>query len=62
MLSVVPALLVWWLWTLLRRDRLHHGPVDSEDGAAARLDGRALEDVIEAEAQALPGVSRAAGA
>ncbi|MFJ3616363.1 alkaline shock response membrane anchor protein AmaP [Streptomyces hydrogenans] len=58
-LAAVLVLLLWWLWVLLRRDRLHHVLVDSEDGTAARLDGRALEDVIEAEAQALHGISRA---
>ncbi|KJK35832.1 membrane protein, partial [Streptomyces variegatus] len=35
--------------------------VDSEDGAAARLDGRTLEDVIEEEAQALDGARDSAG-
>jgi hypothetical protein len=39
--------------------RLGQVLVDSEDGAAARLDGRTLEDVVEEEAQALDGVSRA---
>ncbi|MFI0990065.1 alkaline shock response membrane anchor protein AmaP [Streptomyces exfoliatus] len=58
-LTAVLALLLWWLWALLRKDRLHQVLVDSQDGATARLGGRALEDVIEAEAQALDGVARA---
>ncbi|UQX01858.1 alkaline shock response membrane anchor protein AmaP [Streptomyces sp. RerS4] len=58
-LAALLVLLLWWLWTLLRKDRLHQVLVDSQDGTAARLDGRALEDVIEKEAQALDGVARA---
>jgi hypothetical protein len=57
-LAVLLALLLWWLLAQRRR-RLGQVLVDSEDGAAARLDGRTLEDVIEEEAQALDGVSRA---
>ncbi|MFF5309967.1 alkaline shock response membrane anchor protein AmaP [Streptomyces massasporeus] len=57
-LAVLLALLLWWLLAQ-RRHRLSQVLVDSEDGAAARLDGRTLEDVIEEEAQALNGVSRA---
>jgi hypothetical protein len=57
-LAVLLALLLWWLLAQ-RRHRLGVVRVDSEDGAAARLDGRTLEDVIEEEAQALGGVSRA---
>jgi hypothetical protein len=57
-LAVLLALLLWWLLAQ-RRHRLGVVCVDSEDGAAARLDGRTLEDVIEEEAQALGGVSRA---
>ncbi|MFH8711975.1 alkaline shock response membrane anchor protein AmaP [Streptomyces zaomyceticus] len=59
MLAVLLVLLLWWLWALLRKNRLHQILVDSQDGTAARLDGRALEDVIEKEAQALDGVARA---
>jgi hypothetical protein len=58
-LAALLVLLLWWLWTLLRKDRLHQVLVDSQDGTAARLNGRALEDVIEKEAQALDGVARA---
>jgi hypothetical protein len=57
-LAVLLALLLWWLLAQ-RRHRLDRVLVDSEDGAAARLNGRTLENVIEKEAQALDGVSRA---
>ncbi|MFI7018667.1 alkaline shock response membrane anchor protein AmaP [Streptomyces sp. NPDC050164] len=57
-LAVLLALLLWWLLAQ-RRHRLAHVLVNSEDGAAARLNGRTLEDAIEEEAQALDGVSRA---
>ncbi|KOU77828.1 membrane protein [Streptomyces sp. MMG1533] len=57
-LAVLLALLLWWLFAQ-RRHRLGQVLVDSEDGAGARLNGRTLEDVIEEEAQALDGVSRA---
>ncbi|MEU6877362.1 alkaline shock response membrane anchor protein AmaP [Streptomyces sp. NPDC046712] len=58
-LAVLLVLLLWWLVALLRKGRLDQVLVDSEDGATAQLNGRALEDVIEDEAQALDGVSRA---
>ncbi|MFC4611547.1 alkaline shock response membrane anchor protein AmaP [Streptomyces maoxianensis] len=58
-LAVLLALLLWWLLAQLARHRLGQVLVDSKDGAAARLNGRALEDVIESESQALDGVSRA---
>lgn len=57
-LVVLLALLLWWLLAQ-RRHRLGRVLVDSQDGAAARINGRTLEDVIEEEAQALDGVSRA---
>jgi type II secretory pathway pseudopilin PulG len=57
-LAVLLALLLWWLLAQ-RRHRLDQVLVDSENGAAARLSGRALENVIKEEAQALDGVSRA---
>ncbi|WP_033320620.1 alkaline shock response membrane anchor protein AmaP [Streptomyces yerevanensis] len=57
-LAVLLALLLWWLLAQ-RRHRLAQVLVDSEDGAATRLNGRTLEDVIKEEAQALGGVSRA---
>jgi hypothetical protein len=58
-LAVLLVLLLWWLFAQLRKDRLGQVLVDSEDGATAQLNGRALEDVIEEESQALDGVSRA---
>lgn len=57
-LAVLLLLLLWWLFAQRRR-RLGEVLVDSEDGTAARVDGRTLEDVIEEEAQALDGVARA---
>ncbi|GLP65795.1 hypothetical protein TUSST3_24150 [Streptomyces sp. TUS-ST3] len=57
-LVVLLALLLWWLLAQ-RRHRLDRVLVDSEDGVPARLEGRALETVIEEEAQELDGVSRA---
>ncbi|MFF8191400.1 alkaline shock response membrane anchor protein AmaP [Streptomyces bobili] len=57
-LAVLLALLLWWLLAQ-RRHRLDRVLVNGEDGEAARLNGRTLEDVIAEEAQALDGVSRA---
>ncbi|MET9477129.1 hypothetical protein [Streptomyces sp. NPDC002922] len=53
------ALLLWWFLAQLRRHRLGQVLVDSEDDAAARLNGRALEDAIEEDAHALDEISRA---
>ncbi|MFF1901436.1 alkaline shock response membrane anchor protein AmaP [Streptomyces sp. NPDC058206] len=58
-LAVLLALLLWWFLAQLRRHRLRQVLVDSEDDAAARLNGRALEDAIQQDAQALDGISRA---
>ncbi|MEU6947499.1 alkaline shock response membrane anchor protein AmaP [Streptomyces sp. NPDC046316] len=58
-LAVLLVLLLWWLVALLRKGRLDRILVASEDGATAQLNGRALEEVIGEEAQALDGVSRA---
>ncbi|REK86944.1 alkaline shock response membrane anchor protein AmaP [Streptomyces inhibens] len=58
-LAVVFALLLWWLLAQFRRHRLGEVLVDTDDGAGARLNGRALENAIAAESQALDGVSRA---
>ncbi|MBK3647233.1 MULTISPECIES: alkaline shock response membrane anchor protein AmaP [Streptomyces] len=57
-LAVLLALLLWWLLAQ-RRHRLDNVLVDSEDGVPTRLNGRTLEKVIEEEAEALEGVSRA---
>ncbi|OEJ28733.1 hypothetical protein AR457_34990 [Streptomyces agglomeratus] len=58
-LAVLLALLLWWLIAQLRRHRLGHVLVNTKDGAAARLNGSTLEDMIQEEAQSLDGVSRA---
>lgn len=58
-LVVLLALLLWWLLAQLRRHRLGQVLIESEGDAAARLDGRALEDAIEEEAQVQAGISQA---
>ncbi|WP_327391905.1 alkaline shock response membrane anchor protein AmaP [Streptomyces sp. NBC_01186] len=58
-LAVLLVLTLWWLLAQLRRHRLREVLVDSYDGGGALLRGRAMEDVIAAEAEALPGVDRA---
>ncbi|AIA06599.1 alkaline shock response membrane anchor protein AmaP [Streptomyces noursei] len=58
-LGVLLALLLWWLQAQLRRHRLTMALVDSGDEAGARLRGRALEDVLAAESEAIEGVARA---
>jgi hypothetical protein len=59
-LAILLILLVWWLVAQLRRRRLREVLVESGDGEGALLRGRALENVLEAEAASLPGVDRAA--
>jgi len=59
-LGVLVILLLWWLLAQLRRRRLGQVLVESGDGEGALLRGRALENVLEAEAAALPGVDKAA--
>ncbi|MGW1405415.1 alkaline shock response membrane anchor protein AmaP [Streptomyces sp. NPDC002403] len=58
-LVVLLALLLWWLLAQLHRHRLGQVLIESEGDAAARLNGRALEDAIEEEAQVLDGISQA---
>ncbi|MEV8425505.1 alkaline shock response membrane anchor protein AmaP [Streptomyces niveus] len=58
-LAVLVLLTLWWLLSQLRRARLAEVLVDSGDGEGALLRGRALEHVLESEAQSLDGVSRA---
>ncbi|MDT0265194.1 alkaline shock response membrane anchor protein AmaP [Streptomyces sp. DSM 44915] len=58
-LSLLVLLALWWLLAQLRRRRLAEVLVDSGDGVGALLSGRAMEDVVAAEAEALPGVDRA---
>jgi hypothetical protein len=59
-LGLLVVLLLWWLLAQLRRRRLGEVLVESGDGEGALLRGRALENVLEAEAASLPGVDRAA--
>jgi hypothetical protein len=58
-LAVVVLLALWWLLAQLRRSRLTEVLVDSGDGEGALLRGRALEGVLEGEAESLEGVSHA---
>jgi hypothetical protein len=61
-LVVAVLLALWWLTALLRRPRLAEVLVDTGDGEGAVLRGRALEDVLSAEAGALRGVREARAA
>ncbi|MFJ4919042.1 alkaline shock response membrane anchor protein AmaP [Streptomyces sp. NPDC088725] len=58
-LAVLFVLTVWWLLAQFRRARLSEVLVDSGDGEYALLRGRALESVLESEAESQKGVSRA---
>ncbi|MFE9168680.1 alkaline shock response membrane anchor protein AmaP [Streptomyces kebangsaanensis] len=58
-LAVLFLLALWWLIAVLRRRRLAEVLVDTGDGETALLRGRALADVLAAEAEQLDGVSRA---
>ncbi|MGP4113781.1 alkaline shock response membrane anchor protein AmaP [Streptomyces sp. 4N509B] len=58
-LAVLLLLALWWLLAQLRRRRLAEVLVDSGDGVGALLRGRAMEDVVAAEVESLPGVERA---
>lgn len=58
-LAVVLLLALWCLSAELRRRRLTEVLVDTGDGEGALLRGRALEGVVNSEAEALPGVERA---
>ncbi|MCP3821273.1 alkaline shock response membrane anchor protein AmaP [Streptomyces sp. A3M-1-3] len=58
-LAVCVLLALWWLLAQFRRSRLAEVLVDSGDGEAALLRGRALEGVVASEAEAMDGVSRA---
>lgn len=57
-LVVLLFLLLWWFLAQLRRRRLGEVLVESGDGEGALLRGRALADVLAAEAEALDGVDR----
>ncbi|MDT0344867.1 alkaline shock response membrane anchor protein AmaP [Streptomyces litchfieldiae] len=58
-LSLLVLLALWWLLAQLRRQRLAEVLVDSGDGVGALLRGRAMEEVVAAEAESLPGIDRA---
>ncbi|WP_438828047.1 alkaline shock response membrane anchor protein AmaP [Streptomyces tropicalis] len=58
-LAVLVLLALWWLAAVLRRRRLAAVLVDTGDGAGALLRGRALEDVLAADAREPDGVERA---
>jgi hypothetical protein len=58
-LGVLVVGALWWLLTQLRSLRLRQVFVDSGNGTGAALRGRALEDVLKAEAETLGGVERA---
>ncbi|MFB7423284.1 alkaline shock response membrane anchor protein AmaP [Streptomyces hydrogenans] len=58
-LGVVVLLALWWLLAQFRRGRLAEVLVDTGDGDAAVLRGRALEGVLEADATAQEGVAQA---
>ncbi|MEV0599067.1 alkaline shock response membrane anchor protein AmaP [Streptomyces sp. NPDC050315] len=58
-LGVLVLLALWWLLTQFRGRRLREVLVDTGDGEGALLRGRALEDVLAAEAASADGVHRA---
>ncbi|MGW1074264.1 alkaline shock response membrane anchor protein AmaP [Streptomyces sp. NPDC002537] len=58
-LGLVVLLALWWLLAQLRRRRLREVLVNSGGGEAAVVRGRALEEVLAAEAESLDGVERA---
>ncbi|MBT2442341.1 alkaline shock response membrane anchor protein AmaP [Streptomyces sp. ISL-36] len=58
-LGLLVLLALWWLLAQFRRARLAEVLVDSGDGEGAAVRGRALEDVLEADAAAQDGVARA---
>ncbi|WP_055554076.1 alkaline shock response membrane anchor protein AmaP [Streptomyces sp. NBRC 110028] len=58
-LSVLVLLALCWALAQLRRRRLDDVLVPMDDGSGASLRGRALEAVLSADAESLPGVTRA---
>ncbi|MEU8590641.1 alkaline shock response membrane anchor protein AmaP [Streptomyces sp. NPDC048664] len=56
-LAVLVLLALWWLAAVLRRGRLKEVVVDTGDGEAALLRGRALEDALAEEAGRTDGVA-----
>ncbi|MFR9675483.1 alkaline shock response membrane anchor protein AmaP [Streptomyces sp. TR06-5] len=57
--AVLVLLFLWWFLAQLRRRRLGEVLVDTGEGEGALLRGRALADVLAAEAESLPGANRA---
>lgn len=58
-LVVLVLLALWWVLAQLRRQRLHEVLIDTGDGGGSLLKGGAMEDVLAAEAETLPGIERA---
>lgn len=58
-LALAALLALWWVLAQARRRRLSEVLVESGDGAGALLRGRALEDVLAADAQSLTGIDHA---
>ncbi|GGT66401.1 MULTISPECIES: alkaline shock response membrane anchor protein AmaP [Streptomyces] len=58
-LGLLVLLALWWLIAQFRRARLAEVLIDSGDGEGTVVRGRALEDVLEADAAAQDGVARA---
>ncbi|MFD3946058.1 alkaline shock response membrane anchor protein AmaP [Streptomyces sp. NPDC058579] len=58
-LGVIVLLALWWLLAQFRRARLAEVLIDTGDGEGARVRGRTLEAVLEADATAQDGVARA---
>jgi hypothetical protein len=58
-LVLLVLLALWWLLAQFRRARLAEVLIDTGDGEGAAVRGRALEAVMEADAVAQDGVSRA---
>lgn len=58
-LSLIVLAALWWLLAQPRERRLRRLAVDADDEGGAVLRGRALEEVIAADAAELPGVDHA---
>ncbi|MFJ3245979.1 alkaline shock response membrane anchor protein AmaP [Streptomyces sp. NPDC086782] len=58
-LAVLVLLALWWLAAVVRRRRLGEVVVDTGDGETALLRGRALENVLAADAEQPDGVAGA---
>jgi hypothetical protein len=58
-LAIIVLLALWWFIAQFRRARLAEVLVDTGDGEGATVRGRALENVLAADAEAQDGVARA---